>query len=249
MRDILIVDEGRAYVDSRRISAEIGVEHRSFYRLLRDHREVIERTFGRVRFEITPFETAGGVQSMAHALLDEDQATFAISLSKNTERVVLFKAALVKAFSEAKKRLAGGPAIPGTYAEALRLAASQAEENERLMIENSSLLREVEEMEPKATFFDCAMTSKQGMLIRDAAKLLHPSVKGGMGEKRLFQWMRDNGWLMTGNRPYQTRVDAGHMTMTERPVPTSSGTIIKVTPRVTQKGLALLHSKFDANNL
>jgi anti-repressor protein len=131
---------------------------------------------------------------------------------------------------------------PRTYAEALRALADQAEALEKANAERALVLRENESMAPKAAFFDCAMTSKDTVLIRDAAKLLHPHVNGGMGEKRLFAWMHANKWLFGENKPYQTKVDAGLMRMTERPIPTNNhGTIIKTTPRLTQKGLVALH--------
>lgn len=45
-----------------------------------------------------PFETDGGVQTRRIALLNEQQATFLMTLMRNTERVVEFKCALVQAF-------------------------------------------------------------------------------------------------------------------------------------------------------
>lgn len=136
----------------------------------------------------------------------------------------------------------GAPAfqIPKTLSEALLMAATQAEQKERLLLQNTTLTADVERMQPKEEFFDCAMASRDTLLIRDAAKLLHADIPGGMGEKRLFAWMRANGWLFGDNRPYQSRVDAGYLVPKERPVPTNHGTVIKVVPRLTQRGLVAL---------
>lgn len=62
--------------------------------------------FGRVAFETRPFETAGGVQEREIALLNEGQSTLLITFMRNTERVIDFKVALVKAFLAAKKLMA-----------------------------------------------------------------------------------------------------------------------------------------------
>jgi len=132
-------------------------------------------------------------------------------------------------------------ALPQDYVSALRALADAEENKQKLEQEKALLLRENDEMAPKAAFFDCAMTSKSTLLIRDVAKLLNPDVPGGMGEKRLFAWMHANGWLFGENRPYQAKIDAGYLVATERPIPTNThGTLIKVTTRVTQRGLVAL---------
>lgn len=134
---------------------------------------------------------------------------------------------------------------PQTFAESLRLLADTVEAKERLALQNAEQAEEIQRMKPKETFFDIAMTSDTTLLVRDAAKLLADGIEGGMGEHRLYRWLRSNGWIYvdkTGeNRPYQDKQDAGYMTVTERPIPTNHGTIIKVTPRITQKGLVALH--------
>lgn len=144
-------------------------------------------------------------------------------------------------------------AVPKTLPEALRAYADAEEAKQRLALENANLaeqktllLAENNTMAPKAAFFDCAMTSEKGMLVRDAAKLLHNEVKGGMGEHRLYKWLRAQKWIYTDasgeNRPYQRYLDQKWMDVRERPIPTTDhGTIIKVTPLITQQGLVALH--------
>ncbi len=241
-QSLIIIQNGAALADTRVIAEHVGVQHESLYRLLIEHQATVEEAFNQVRFEIgdgLSLPQGGRTPGQKFALLTEDQATFLITLTRNTAQVIRFKAALVKAFAEAKRRLSG-PELPGTYLAALKALTHEVEAKERLTLQNATLAREVEQMQPKAEFFDAAMNSKQGLLVRDAAKLLSNAVPGGIGERRLFGWLRSNGWLMQGNRPYQERVDAGFMTLTERPVLTNHGTIISVTPRITQKGLALL---------
>lgn len=61
--------------------------------------------FGRVEFEIQPFETNGGIQKREIAILNEQQATLLVTYCKNTETVRKFKVALVKAFYEMRELL------------------------------------------------------------------------------------------------------------------------------------------------
>ena len=59
----------------------------------------------RVAFQMRPFETNGGAQTKRIAILNEQHATLLMTLMRNTERVVIFKVALVKAFFEARELL------------------------------------------------------------------------------------------------------------------------------------------------
>jgi anti-repressor protein len=136
-------------------------------------------------------------------------------------------------------RKTGSYLLPQTLPQALRALADSEEQKAALQLKNA-------EMEPKVAYFDCAMTSTRGLLIRDVAKLLSPAIEGGIGEMRLFKWMRKNGWLYRDsqdqNRPYQDKVDAGYLVVNEHPVATNNhGTIVKVTVRVTSKGRFALH--------
>ena len=70
--------------------------------LINSHKEDIEE-FGRVTFEMRPFETNGGTQKVKICRLNEQQATFLISLMKNTKPVVAFKKELIRQFFRMKE--------------------------------------------------------------------------------------------------------------------------------------------------
>jgi len=93
---------GQNVVDSRLIAEELGIEHKNFLATIRKYESDLME-FGRVALEKAPIETAGGVQISTFCYLNEDQATFVMTLSRNTEKVVNCKKRLVEAFSKAKK--------------------------------------------------------------------------------------------------------------------------------------------------
>lgn len=74
-----------------------GNSYRSVQRIIEKQINALE-TFGRVRFEITPFKTRGGVQNKKIYRLNEPQATLLITFLKNTPIVVKFKTELVRQF-------------------------------------------------------------------------------------------------------------------------------------------------------
>ena len=110
----LDIVDGEPFVDSRVVAEQCQVQHESFYKLLLQHQVSVEEAFGPVRFEIGLGERLpqGGLgQAPKFALLTEDQATFLITMTRNTAKVVQFKIALVKTFSDVRAQLAGRPAI------------------------------------------------------------------------------------------------------------------------------------------
>ncbi len=93
-------------VDSRLIAARLGIEHESFIRTIKIYQAQAEQAFGVFRFQIgEPKGGSKGGRPPEHVLLTEDQATFLMTLSRNTPEVVQCKVDLVKAFSKAKEFL------------------------------------------------------------------------------------------------------------------------------------------------
>lgn len=104
MADLEIFDDGEnLYVDSRLIAERLGIEHESFLRTLDTYQRQIEQAFQIIRFEIGKIDGRG--RPPRYALLTEDQATFVMTLSRNSPEVVQCKLDLVKAFSKAKELL------------------------------------------------------------------------------------------------------------------------------------------------
>jgi len=62
--------DGEPFTTSLVVAGETGNEHASVIKLVRDNADDLNEV-GRVRFEIRPFETAGGTQRREVAELDE----------------------------------------------------------------------------------------------------------------------------------------------------------------------------------
>ena len=138
-------------------------------------------------------------------------------------------------------RRTGTYKVPRTYAEALRELADQAERNEILRIANR-------EMKPKAIFADAVNDSNTDILIGDLAKLIKQNGHD-IGQKRLFEWMRNNGYLMKSgsskNLPTQKAMILGLFRIKERTINNPDGSIrITKTTKVTGKGQIYFVNKF-----
>lgn len=101
--------------------------------------------------------------------------------------------------------------------------------------------RQLEEMQPKALFADAVSASKSSILIGELAKLLRQNGVA-MGQNRLFDWLRDKGYLIRRdstdrNMPTQRSMDMGLFEVKETTITHSDGHItVNKTPKVTGKG-------------
>lgn len=90
-------------VDSRLIANELGVEHRALMQTIKKYLTEIQE-FGQVTFEnATVTNSVGARNAVIFCYLNEEQATFLMTLSRNTPQVIACKRNLVKAFSQAKQ--------------------------------------------------------------------------------------------------------------------------------------------------
>lgn len=94
--------EGEMRISSRDLAEGVGVQHKATFTLIKKHKKRLE-SFGSLEFKI-PARSKTGQEK--HAFLNEDQAIFLITLSRNTEQVVEFKHALVTAFSKLRRKQA-----------------------------------------------------------------------------------------------------------------------------------------------
>ena len=114
-------------------------------------------------------------------------------------------------------------------------------------IENQK--RKISEMRPKEIFADAVATSHTSILIGDLAKLLKQNGVD-IGQKRLFAWMRDNGYLIKRqgsdwNMPTQRSMEMGLFEVKESTVNNPDGSVrINRTTKVTGKGQQYFINKF-----
>lgn len=99
---------------------------------------------------------------------------------------------------------------------------------------------QIAEMKPKALFADAVSASDSSILVAELAKMLKQNGKD-IGPKRLFAWLRDNGYLCKSgtqkNIPTQRSMEMGLFEIKESTHLDSNGNnIITKTPKVTGKG-------------
>lgn len=123
----------------------------------------------------------------------------------------------------------------------------------KALIEAQSVLaakdKQIEEMKPKVVFADAVATSHTSILVGELAKILKQNGID-MGQKRLFAWLRENGFLIKRkgtdyNMPTQKAMELGLFEIKEGSYVNGSGVNITTkTPKVTGKGQQYFINKF-----
>lgn len=151
-----------------------------------------------------------------------------------------------------KERRNGYFLVPGSFKEALLLAAHQQEE-----IENQQ--KQIAADKPKVLFAEAVSTSNRSCLVSELAKIIAQNGVA-IGQNRLFVWLRKNGYLCNKgqyyNQPTQRSMELGLFEIKKTTITKPDGEIItSTTSKVTGKGQIYFVNKFigkeesDANQL
>jgi anti-repressor protein len=124
------------------------------------------------------------------------------------------------------------------------ISALKDEKQKRIAAEQT-----VEKQKPKVLFADAVETSKASILIGELAKLLKQNGVE-IGQKRLFDWLRDNGYLIKRigdeyNNPTQKSMELGLFEIKKSTINNPDGSVrVTKTSKVTGKGQIYFINKF-----
>ena len=119
---------------------------------------------------------------------------------------------------------------------------------ENIKADNERLALQLKENEPLVLFAKAVETSQTSILIGDLAKLIKQNGVE-IGQKRLFAWLRNNGYLIKSgnsvNMPTQKAMELGLFEVKERTINNPDGSVrITKTTKVTGKGQTYFINKF-----
>ena len=120
------------------------------------------------------------------------------------------------------------PALPD-FTDPVIAARAWADAMEQKQLAESK----VEELAPKADFYDAVADSETLFSMADTAKVLDM----GIGRNKLFKFLRDKGVLQNDNMPYQRFVDAGYFKVVEGKYEVNENVVVSKTTYVKQKGI------------
>lgn len=192
-------------------------------------------------------DTLGGTQDMT---VINESGVYALVFSSKMPRAKEFKR-WVTAEVLPSIRKHGAYMTPETLEAAIlnpdtmiRLCTALKDEQDKRRALESQVQRDA----PKVLFANAVETSQTSILIGDLAKIIKQNGVD-IGQKRLFQWMRDNGYLIKSgsslNMPTQRAMEMGLFEVKERTVSNPDGSVhIRRTTKVTGKGQQFFINKF-----
>lgn len=234
------MNELQQKLDSREVAEMVGKAHNKLMRDIRDYIDQLgESKIGHTDFFSESTYTTAQNKVLPCYLITKDGCEFIahkLTGIKGTE----FTAKYIKRFHQMENIIKEH--VPQGK-ELLALAVLEAQKT----IEEQ--IAQIEEMKPKAIFADAVATSHTSILIGDLAKILK---QNGIetGQKRLFEWLRENGYLSKRkgtewNPPTQKSMNLGLFEVKETTSVNPDGSVrINKTTKVTGKGQQYFINKF-----
>src|SRR5260364_26673 len=239
-QDLVRLTNGQAMTSTAVIAKGTENTHEAVIRLTRTYQADLEE-FGGVRFEIQPFETAGGTQRREIALLNEQQASLLLAYMRNNEIVRSFKKRLIKAFWELVQKEA-------VHRDPIQVLNDPAAMRGLLLTYSEKVIElesKLNAQAPKVEALDRIAMANGAMCITDAAKTLQ------IRPTELFGWLHSNRWIYrrpgnAGWLAYQDKLQSQVLQHKVVTIAHSDGSE-RVTEqvRVTAKGLTRLSEHFS----
>ena len=237
MTDIILsTQNGEPVASSRQIAESFEKNHRDVLRAVDNLKEDV-RNFAQMFFETTVPDSYGREQRAY--LMNRDGFTL-LAMGFTGKAALEWKLKYIAAFNEMEKKLTEQPQLTRSQllATALIAAHEELEEKDKRI---KLLTADTERMKPKEIFSDAVSTSQNSILVGELAKLLK---QNGIeiGEKRLYAWMRENGYLIKRkgadwNKPTQRSMEMKLFTIKETVICHSDGhTSVNTTTKVTGIG-------------
>lgn len=236
MNELVIMHNKQAMTTSLRVAEVFGKDHKNVIQSIENL--AAEKSAAKFFAEAT-YNNRGKQYPMYY--MNRDGFTL-LAMGFTGKKALQFKISYINAFNSMETQIRTGYAIPGSYAEALKLAANQAEKIERQK-------KTIAIQAPKALFADAVATSHTTILVGDLAKVLKQNGVD-IGAKRLFAWLREQGYLIKRigadyNSPTQRAMELGLFEVKETAISHSDGHVtVQKTPKVTGKGQQYFINKF-----
>lgn len=198
---------------------------------------------------VTFCDTPGGKQQIT--IIDE-AGLYSLVMRAKTEKAEAFQewvtSEVIPAIRKTGGYIAGSENMTDAeiMAKAVLVAQSTIQQRDQRIKELES---DVAAAKPKVLFADAVSASDSTILIGDLAKILKQNGYN-TGQKRLFQWLRDNGYLIKRqgadyNSPTQRSMELGLFRVKETPIIHADGHVtVNKTVKVTPKAQIYFANKF-----
>ena len=197
--------------------------------------------------EVTKCDTLGGTQELT---VINESGLYSLILSSKLPTAKKFKRWITHDVIPAIRKTGG---YVNDTAQFVDYYFGQLEPNQKQALtmmfdESKRMSNQLKEQAPKVLFANAVETAHTSILVGDLAKIIKQNGTD-IGQKRLFDWMRRNGYLIkdgqSKNMPTQRAMDMGLFEVKESTINNPDGSVrITRTTKVTGKGQTYFVNKF-----
>ncbi|MHB1683949.1 MAG: Rha family transcriptional regulator [Bacilli bacterium] len=242
-KTLVFVENDRPVTDSLTVADVFGKEHKHVMRDIQGILAEIDPKWGVPNFGLTPYVHPQNGQTYKKYILTEDGFTLLV-MGYTGKDAMRFKVDYIQEFRRMQEQLrqahmAVTYKLPQTFKEALLALVAQVEKTEQLETKQLMLQQCLAETQPKITYLDRILESKDTVLITQIAK------DYGLSGRRLNAILHDEGvqykvkdqWVL-----YWTRQDMGYTKSHTVEFTRSHGEQgTKLQTEWTQKGRLFIH--------
>lgn len=242
--NLVVIQNRQAVTSSLTVAENFGKRHDNVLRDIEALKEDV-LNFEEMFFEAETPDSYGRPRRTYY--MNRDGFTL-LAMGFTGKKAIQFKLQYIQAFNQMEQQLLDMNRPSYEISDPVARAEKWIEEEkQRLML---SVL--VEEQKSKVLFADSVASSKTSILIGEMAKILKQNGMD-MGARRLFEWLRENGYLIKRkgtdyNTPTQKSMELGLFEIKETVINHSDGhTSVNKTSKITGKGQVYFVNKFLQN--
>lgn len=238
--DLVEIRNNQVVVSSRQVAEKFSKLHKD---VLESIRQILVAENSAAKFfEESTFENRG--KQYPEYLMNRDGFTL-LAMGFTGKDALQWKMKYIAAFNEMEAKLKNNALSLPDFTNPAEAARAWAEQFEKC----NKAEQQLKAAEPKVIFADAVSASDTTILIGDLAKLIKQNGHA-IGQKRLFQWLRENGFLIKRqgadyNSPTQYAMELGLFKIKETAITHSDGHVtVSKTVKVTGKGQQYFINKF-----
>lgn len=184
MENLVQIIDRQVVVSSRQVAEKFGKEHKH---VLDSVREILKAENSAVRFfQENMYKAEGNNKSYPEYLMNRDGFTL-LAMGFTGKEALQWKLKYIAAFNKMEELLKEQEVIPKDLPAALRMAAEIAEKAQALQIENTQQKQIINEMQPKASYYDLILQNNTLMSVTQIAK------DYGMSAKKMNSLLHELG--------------------------------------------------------
>ena len=196
---------------------------------------------------VTKCDTLGGTQEMT---IINESGLYSLILSSKLPKAKEFKRWVTAEVLPAIRKTGGYVNDTVQFVESYfgQLEPNQKHALAMMFDESKRMSAQLKEQAPKVLFANAVETAHNSILIGDLAKIIRQNGVD-IGQKRLFEWMRQNGYLIkdgqSKNMPTQKSMEMSLFEVKESTINNPDGSVrVTRTTKVTGKGQTYFVKKF-----